>query len=49
MRVLLNGRTLTRGLDENGLETLRHFVIEFAISFVSSETNMHFGPSTMLG
>ena len=48
MRVLLNGRTLMQGLDESGLERLRHFLIEFAIWYVSRKTNKHVGPSTML-
>ena len=49
MRVLLNGRTLMQRLDESGLERFRHFLIEFAISYVSRKTNKHVGPSTILG
>ena len=49
MRVLLNGRTPTQGLDKNGLERLRHFLIEFSVSYVSRKTNKPVGPSTMLG
>ena len=48
MRVLLNRRTLMQGLDESELERLRHFLIEFAISYVSRKNNKHVGPSTVL-
>ena len=48
-RVLLSGRNPEEGLDEACCLRLRHFLIEFAVGYVSNRTGREIAPSSMLG
>ena len=48
IRVLLNGRPFSEGLDKESKYRLNHFLIEFATSYVSKRSGVSVSPSSML-